>query len=235
MAVLREEASSGILSTFAPGSPAVVLPLVPTVGQAGWPGKRMLDVAGALVLLVLLAPVMLLAALAVKLSSPGPVFFRQPRIGRGGREFPIIKFRTMCKDAEERLQHDSGLRGLYFNGDHKIPCRLDPRVTPVGRVFRTWSIDELPQLFNVIAGHMSLVGPRPVELSQVGSYAERMDAYLSMRPGLTGIWQTSGRSGIPFPARAELDAWYQERCTLWLDLKILAKTPLSVLRREGSD
>lgn len=233
--MLREASSNGTLAPFAAGSPAVVLPLVQPRKTGGWPGKRVIDVLGAVVLLVLLAPVMVFAALAVKLSSRGPVFFRQPRIGCGGREFRIIKFRTMCRDAEERLKTDRSLQGLYFNGDHKIPCRLDPRVTKVGRMFRTWSIDELPQLFNVIRGDMSLVGPRPVELSQLPSYAGHLDAYLALRPGLTGVWQTSGRSEIAFPARAELDAWYCDRSSPWLDVKILAKTPLSVLRRQGSD
>jgi exopolysaccharide production protein ExoY len=232
--MLREEGLNGILAPFPSGSPAIARPLVQNE-ETGWPGKPLVDVVGALVLLVLLAPVMLLAALAVKLSSPGPVFFRQARIGRGGREFPIIKFRTMCKDAEERLKRDSGLQGMYFTGGHKIPCQLDPRVTRVGRILRTWSIDELPQLFNVILGHMSLVGPRPVEFSQLTSYAGHLDAYLALRPGLTGVWQTSGRSQIAFPARADLDAWYRDRCNPWLDIKIMAKTPVSVLRRQGSD
>ncbi len=119
--------------------------------------------------------------------------------------------------------------------DHKIPCHLDPRVTRVGRLLRTWSLDELPQLFNVILGHMSLVGPRPVLSCEVPQYSNSLEAYLGLRPGITGFWQMSGRSRIAFPARAELDEWYWDVCDPWADLKILANTPLAVVRRQGAD
>ena len=237
---LREDWADSIVVPFAQAAiPALpVITPVPSVGApptSGWRGKRALDLAFSAVLLVLLAPLMVVAALAVKLSSKGPVFFRQSRIGLGGKEFHILKFRTMCSDAEERLLTDRHLHGMYLDGGHKIPCRLDPRVTRVGRIFRTWSIDEMPQLLNVLLGHMSLVGPRPVVHGELGRYGEHLGAYLALRPGLTGVWQTSGRNQIVFPARAELDAWYHVRCSPWVDLKILLKTPLSVLRRQGSE
>ena len=226
-----------VATTSAPDllPPLRVVQTGPVAVAVGWPGKRVLDICCSAVLMLLLAPLMLGAALAVKLSSRGPVLFRQPRVGRGGREFRILKFRTMCTDAEEQLRRDTDLHGMYLDGDHKIPCRLDPRVTRLGRIFRTWSIDELPQLFNVLVGDMSLVGPRPVVHGELVRYAEFVDDYLAVRPGLTGLWQTSGRNQIVFPARAELDAWYRRQCTPLVDLKILVKTPLSVLRRQGSE
>ncbi len=198
-------------------------------------GKRCLDVLAAAALIVVLLPVMATVAIAVKLTSPGPVLFRQRRVGMGGREFAMLKFRTMRVDAEDRLATDARLRVLYLSSSHKIPSAIDPRLTRVGRWLRTWSVDELPQLFNVLAGHMSLVGPRPVTKPQLAEYADRVGDYLALRPGLTGLWQVSGRSAVKFPARAELDARYREGCSPWLDLSILARTPLAVLSRRGSD
>ncbi len=206
-----------------------------TATRSGWRGKRLFDVVVAFLLLVLLAPLMLAAVLAVKLTSPGPVFFRQSRVGRGGRDFQILKFRTMLVDAEQRLLEDGELYGRYLEGSHKLPCRLDPRVTRVGRFFRVWSIDEVPQLFNVLAGDMSLVGPRPVRRTELSHYGGHLDAYLKVKPGLTGLWQVSGRNRIRFPVRAELDALYHAACGPLTDLQILLKTPLAVLLRLGSD
>lgn len=198
-------------------------------------GKRLLDIIAAGVLILLLLPAMLAVAIAVKLSSRGPILFRQRRVGRGGREFPMLKFRTMRADAEERLMQDEQLYQLYLSSGHKIPNAIDPRVTKVGRVLRTWSIDEVPQLFNVLIGHMSLVGPRPVTRQQLDEYEDRVRDYLAMRPGLTGLWQVSGRSEVAFPARAELDADYRARCSPWLDLAIIVRTPAAVISRRGSD
>lgn len=208
----------------------------PTAAAArGWRGKRALDVAGALLLVLVFLPLMVLTALAVKLTSRGPVFFRQNRVGRDGREFPMLKFRTMVVDSEARLARDPELHRMYLENSHKLPCQLDPRVTRVGRLLRTWSIDELPQVFNVLAGHMSLVGPRPVTRDQLPEYGGLSDVYLSLRPGLTGMWQVSGRSQVVFPERAHLDAHYLSACTAWVDLKVLARTPLAVVLRRGSD
>lgn len=201
----------------------------------GWRGKRVLDVVGALALILLFLPLMAVVALAVKLTSPGPVLFRQTRVGRQGRHFGILKFRTMVEDSEARLAQDPELYRMYVERSHKLACHVDPRVTRVGRMLRTWSIDELPQVFNVLAGHMSLVGPRPVVPSELEKYGEHADAYLALRPGLTGLWQVSGRSEVVFPERAHLDVRYGLACTLWHDLKLLARTPLAVLMRRGSD
>ena len=195
-----------------------------------WVGKRAIDVVLALVLLVLSLPVFLVLAVVIKVTSPGPVLFRQRRVGRGGDDFPMLKFRTMHADAEERLRSDGALHELFLQECHKIPCRLDPRVTTVGRVLRRLSLDELPQLLNVLAGHMSLVGPRPVERTQlVRDYGEYAWAYVALRPGLTGLWQVSGRSRVHFPERAQLDERYLRTCGAWVDAKILLRTPRAVV------
>ncbi len=202
---------------------------------AGWAGKRPLDVVLSLVLIVLLLPMLVLVGMVVLLTSRGPLLFSQRRVGLGGREFPILKFRTMVPEAEERLSADPELRSAYVNGDFKIPNAVDPRVTRVGRVLRALSLDELPQLFNVLAGHMSLVGPRPIVPAELDLYGDWRDAYLSVRPGLTGLWQISGRNEIKFPQRAELDAEYAQRCSPALDLLVLLRTPGAVVRCRGSE
>jgi exopolysaccharide production protein ExoY len=199
----------------------------------GWLGKRTLDVIGSLLLLVVFLPVLIAVALALKLSSRGPVLFRQTRVGRGDRSFTMLKFRTMYHDAEERLCSNPRLYFQYLDDDHKIAIDKDPRITPVGRFLRKSSLDELPQLFNVVAGDMSLVGPRPVTPAQWPSYQENHLAN-RFRPGLTGLWQVSGRNEIRFPERAQIDAEYCAGCSLRLDLSILARTPLTVLSRRGA-
>jgi exopolysaccharide production protein ExoY len=200
-----------------------------------WRGKRILDIAATLILTVVLLPLAGLLAIAVKLTSSGPVLFRQRRVGRGGEEFWILKFRTMRVDAEEQLRSDAGLHRLFVDGSHKIPGHMDPRITRVGRFLRRTSLDELPQLLNVLAGHMSLVGPRPVERTQLNrDYVGFEAAYLRLRPGLTGLWQVSGRSTAGFPERAELDTRYMAICGPWADAKILARTPLVILTGLGA-
>lgn len=201
----------------------------------GWAGKRALDVALSSLLVVLLLPVLTLIGLAVLLTSRGPVIFRQRRLGLGGREFPILKFRTMVRGAEEQLLADPALRTAYVRGDFKLPNARDPRVTRVGRVLRATSLDELPQLFNVLAGHMSLVGPRPIVPAELALYGDWRHAYLSVRPGLTGLWQISGRNQIKFPHRAEIDAEYVRRCSAAIDLQVLLRTPGAVVRCRGSE
>jgi len=205
------------------------------IGSA-WAGKRMVDVALALVLLVLALPIVVVSAVMIKLTTTGPVLFRQRRVGRGGREFPLLKFRTMHVNSEARLRDDANLHELFLNGSHKIPCRIDPRVTGIGRVLRRLSFDELPQLLNVLAGHMSIVGPRPVERTQFDlDYGGYEQAYLSLRPGLTGLWQVSGRSKVQFPERAQLDRHYLTFCGPWLDAKIILRTPLVIVTGLGAD
>jgi len=192
--------------------------------------KRAMDVAGAAVGLTLLSPLFLLIALLIKLDSPGPVFFVQERVGLHGRRFRMYKFRSMVADAERRL---SEVAHLNETSGPVFKVRDDPRVTRVGRFLRRTSLDELPQLWNVLRGEMSLVGPRPPLPREVEAYGPRERRRLMVKPGITCLWQVNGRHRIPFDRWVELDLEYIERWSLWLDLKILARTIPAVLGRTG--
>jgi exopolysaccharide biosynthesis polyprenyl glycosylphosphotransferase len=205
--------------------------------EEGWPIviKRGLDFVLSLLLLVALAPLLLLTALLIKLTSPGPVFFVQKRIGLNKRIFNIFKFRTMVMNAEEKLveiEHLNEVSGPVFK------IKNDPRLTSVGKVLRKTSIDELPQLFNVLSGDMSLVGPRPLQLRDyelfTGDGEDWQRCRFSVRPGITCLWQVNGRSSLPFHKWMELDLQYVRNWSLWLDLQILAKTIPAVLRGSGA-
>ncbi|MGH3062692.1 MAG: sugar transferase, partial [Gaiellaceae bacterium] len=177
--------------------------------------KRALDIAGASVGLLVSAPFLAAAAAAVKLEDRGPVLYRQRRVGKDGREFDLLKLRTMVVGAE-RL-------GAGYAVDEG-----DPRITRAGRVLRRVSVDELPQLWNVVRGDMSLVGPRPTLAYQVERYTERQRRRLEVKPGITGWAQIQGRASLPWDDRIELDVWYVEHRSFWLDLRILARTPLAL-------
>jgi lipopolysaccharide/colanic/teichoic acid biosynthesis glycosyltransferase len=177
--------------------------------------NRALDVAGAAVGLALASPALAAAAVAIKLEDGGPVFYRQRRVGLGGHEFELLKLRTMVVGAERMGA------GFAVN-------RGDPRITRVGRLLRRLSLDELPQLWNVVRGDMSLVGPRPTLAYQVERYTERQRRRLEVKPGLTGWAQVHGRAALPWDERIELDIWYVEHRSPWLDLKILLRTPLAL-------
>lgn len=193
--------------------------------------KRSLDLVVASVLLVLALPVMLLAGLAVRLDSPGEVLFRQRRVGKDGVPFTILKFRTMVQDAEARLYEVEHLNEV---GHGFFKVREDPRITRTGRFLRKWSIDELPQLWNVIRGDMAMVGPRPPIPSEVAEYEPWQRRRLRVRPGITGIWQTSGRSTVPFDEAVRMDLFYIENWSLGTDLFLIGKTVLAVLGRTGA-
>ena len=194
--------------------------------------KRMVDVCGSVLALALLAPLFIITMLAVRLSGPGPVFFVQDRCGLNGRLFRFYKFRTMVADAEARkaeLAHLNEISGPAFK------IRRDPRITRIGAVLRKLSLDELPQLWNVLKGHMSLVGPRPPTPNEVVYYSKDQVQRLGIMPGITGLWQVSGRSTIAdFDQWVELDLRYARTWSVWLDLVILFKTPLAVLRMRGA-
>ncbi len=193
--------------------------------------KEVFDRCGALALLVLLAPVLAVVAVLVRLDSPGPAMFRQHRVGRGGELFPIYKFRTMYADAEARLT------GLQERNEHDgvlFKIRDDPRITRVGRHLRRFSLDELPQLMNVLTGHMSLVGPRPPLPAEVAVYPQDMRRRLVVKPGLTGLWQVSGRADLPWEETIRLDLRYVENWSLSLDLVILLRTVTAVVRTSGA-
>jgi exopolysaccharide biosynthesis polyprenyl glycosylphosphotransferase len=193
--------------------------------------KRLLDIVVSTVSLIAASPLLLVLAVAVKVTSPGPVIFKQRRAGRNGRTFLIWKFRTMEVGAEAQRQDlaaDNQVDGPLFK------MRQDPRVTPLGRVLRQYSLDEIPQLFNVLRGDMSLVGPRPfvtAEAEEIDGWAARR---YTVRPGLTGLWQTSGRNDLPFEELQRLDYSYVASWSLWWDLRILWHTPASVLGRRGA-
>jgi exopolysaccharide biosynthesis polyprenyl glycosylphosphotransferase len=193
--------------------------------------KRLLDIASSALGLLLVAPVLALVAIAIKLDSKGPVLFKQVRAGRHGRKFTMYKFRSMVTDAEElraKLEHLNEMDGPVFKIKH------DPRITRVGRLIRATSIDELPQLFNIFLGDMSLVGPRPPLPSEVSQYEPRQRRRLSVKPGLTGLWQVSGRNQVDFDQWMKLDLEYIDNWSLWLDLKIIFRTVPAVLRGTGS-
>jgi exopolysaccharide biosynthesis polyprenyl glycosylphosphotransferase len=192
--------------------------------------KRVVDVLAASIGLVLLSPLLLGVALYIRLRDGSPVIFRQVRVGIHGRPFTMYKFRTMVPDAEDRfgdVEHLSVTNGPAF----KLPN--DPRITPWGRKLRRASIDELPQLVNVLKGEMSLVGPRPAPPREVAAYDLWHRRRLSMKPGITGLWQLSSRLDEDFDARARLDLDYIDRWSLWLDLRIVAMTLPAVLQLDG--
>ena len=193
--------------------------------------KALIDRLAAVVLLAALAPALAVLALAVALGSPGPVLFRQVRVGKDGREFVMHKFRTMYRDAPARL---AGLRHLNDYDDVLFKMRDDPRVTRVGRLLRRFSLDELPQLMNVLLGQMSLVGPRPPLPEEVAVYPDDVRRRLAVRPGLTGLWQVSGRSDLPFDEAVKLDLRYVENWSFSLDLVILLRTLSAVCRASGA-
>jgi exopolysaccharide biosynthesis polyprenyl glycosylphosphotransferase len=194
--------------------------------------KLLADLLVSAVGLVVLAPLLLVAAVAIKLTSRGPVLFRQQRCGLNGRRFTLYKLRTMCADAERQLGEVAHLNEV--NGP-AFKAKKDPRITPIGRILRRWSIDELPQLVNVLRGEMSLVGPRPPIPAEVERYERWQRRRLSMKPGITGLWQVSGRAGIDdFDDWIALDLRYIDQWSLWLDLKILLKTVPAVLFARGA-
>ena len=196
-------------------------------------GKRALDLIGALVLLVVFAPLMLVIALLM-LSQRGPVLFGHKRVGLGGGDFACLKFRTMVPDAEARLQdllaRDPEAR-RQWQADHKLDN--DPRITGIGNFMRRTSLDELPQLVNVLRGEMSLVGPRPVTRTELQRYGEDSASYLALRPGLTGKWQVSGRNDISYSGRVALDSAYARDFSAKGDLTILVQTVGVVLGATG--
>jgi lipopolysaccharide/colanic/teichoic acid biosynthesis glycosyltransferase len=199
---------------------------------------RILDMAVAGLALVVLVPVIAAAAVAVRLSSPGPVLFRQRRLGRGMRPFTVLKFRTMRADADSAVHREfvrSLIAGKPEPDEHGQLYKLvvDDRVTRVGRFLRSWSLDEVPQLWNVLRGDMSLVGPRPVIEYEVEQYPDWYLERFAVKPGMTGLWQVSGRNERTYEEMVRFDVEYAERRSLWLDLRILARTALVVMRRQG--
>jgi len=198
-----------------------------------WPAtlKRLLDIVASATLLVLFLPLMLVVAILIKLTSPGPALFRQPRLGYHRRNFIMYKFRTMAKDADQRIreiEHLNEASGPVFK------IRRDPRVTCIGQFLRRSSIDELPQLVNVLKGDMSLVGPRPLSYRDYEGWHHWQPRRFHVRPGMTCLWQIQGRSLVPFEKWMQLDLQYVDECSPWLDFQILARTIPAVLKGTGA-
>jgi exopolysaccharide biosynthesis polyprenyl glycosylphosphotransferase len=223
------ELASATLRVEAVGAAAALDVRRPTLSRCERTVKRAMDVAGAATLLILTFPLAAFIALAVRLTGPGPILFRQRRIGRDGREFTMWKFRSMVRDAEahkHRLRELNEAHGLFKIAE-------DPRVTPVGRILRRTSLDELPQLVNVLRGEMSLVGPRPLVPDEDSAIAGWHRRRLYMRPGMTGVWQVMGSARVPMDEMVELDNLYVRSWSPWLDLKVLLRTLAVVVARRG--
>ena len=218
------------LVEFAPAAAAA--PVTPPSSSIAV--QRCLDVSVATLCLLLLMPLMALAALLVRASGPGPVFYSHPRFGRDGRVFGCLKFRTMRCDADHLLQkllESSPVINAEWQADRKL--RNDPRITGIGRFLRRYSVDELPQLLNVLRGDMSIVGPRPLPVTDAHYYAELFSLYCSVRPGITGLWQVSGRNDVCYSRRVQLDCQYARTRSVPGDIWIILRTVPVVLRGTG--
>lgn len=194
------------------------------------PVKRFFDVCSSAALFLVLLPLFGVIAIGMALLDRGPIFFQHQRLGQGGRRFGCLKFRTMRVDAAERLQHmletDEAAREEWL-ANHKL--RNDPRVTPIGNFLRRTSLDELPQIINVLRGEMSLVGPRPIVDAEIPRYGDAYALYMLVKPGITGLWQVSGRSHTTYVERVRLDSHYALNRSLLMDLSIILRTPLALL------
>ncbi|WJQ12423.1 sugar transferase [Geobacillus stearothermophilus] len=180
--------------------------------------KRIIDIIGALVGLILTSPLFVIISIFYLFGdSKGPIFFKQVRIGKNGRKFYIYKFRSMIVNAEEKLKADKELYQKYLKNNYKLEPHEDPRITKLGRFLRATSLDEIPQLINVLKGEMSLVGPRPVVKEELEEYGVKVNEFLSVKPGLTGYWQVSGRSEVGYPERVDLELYYVYNQSLLLD------------------
>jgi Undecaprenyl-phosphate galactose phosphotransferase WbaP len=197
--------------------------------------KRTLDVALSLPALLGLGPLLAVLAVVIKISSPGPVFFGHVRLGRNGRNFAALKFRTMFQNGDALLEEHFKTHPEDFTlwqRDQKL--RKDPRITPIGKWLRRLSLDELPQLWNVAIGEMSLVGPRPIVEAEVPKYGSGYELYSRVYPGITGLWQVSGRNNTTYQERVTLDEYYVRNWSIWLDLYILIRTFRTVLIADGA-
>lgn len=211
-----------------------------TTGNAGLQrldnaASRILDVTLAIIALVILAPLMAIIAAVIYILDPGPIIFAHQRIGRGGRSFPCLKFRSMVVDADARLRHlleTSAEAREEWDRDHKL--RDDPRVIGIGKFMRKTSLDELPQLWNVVRGDMSLVGPRPIVVGEISRYGRYFEHYCAVRPGITGLWQIGGRNDVSYRRRVAYDVTYSRARSCAMNVKIIAFTVPSVLMQRGS-
>lgn len=194
--------------------------------------KRISDILLSLIAIMILSPMILMVAIAIKLDSKGPVFFKHKRVGKNGREFGVYKFRSMVDHAEELLNTLTPQQKADFEENFKL--KNDFRITRVGKFIRKTSIDELPQLINVLIGNMSLVGPRPIVAKELEKYGMLQKQFLSVTPGLTGYWACNGRSNTTYEQRIDMELYYIKNRSLWLDIKIIFKTTIGVLKGDGA-
>lgn len=197
--------------------------------------KRCFDIIGALIGLIITSPIFLIiSSMYLFGENKGPIFFKQLRYGKNGKLFYMYKFRSMVVNADEKLKNNKELYEKYLKNNYKLDPDEDPRVTKLGRFLRKTSLDELPQLINVLKGDMSLVGPRPIVEEELREYKYNKDVFLSVKPGITGYWQVSGRSQIGYPERINFELYYIYNQSLYLDIKILIKTIIVVLLKKGA-
>jgi Undecaprenyl-phosphate galactose phosphotransferase WbaP len=197
--------------------------------------KYIFDMVLTTVGVICISPILLLLAILIRLDSPGPIIFAHKRIGQNGKEFPCYKFRTMCVDADVKLkEYLAANPEAREEWERDFKLKDDPRVTRVGRVLRRTSLDELPQLFNVLKGEMSLVGPRPIVTAEIPRYGNYIADFYMVRPGITGMWQVNGRSDTTYEERVQMDSWYVRNWSVWLDLSLLWKTFSVVLHHKGA-
>ena len=227
--------AAGVLAHHADYVPGLAVPLFdivpPTIQGIDWFVKRAFDLIISIGLLLLLSPILLISVVMIRLTSPGPILFRDQRVGLGEQPFAMLKLRSMVTNAAQaqaELEEQNEADGALFK------IRNDPRITPVGRVLRRFSIDELPQLLNVIKGEMSLVGPRPLPMRDYQLLEQWHRRRYSVLPGITGLWQVSGRSNLGFDTLVRLDFYYLESWSIWMDIAIIARTPLAILRGRGA-
>ena len=194
--------------------------------------KRVIDVILASVALILLSPLFAIIAIAIKIDSKGPVFFAHKRIGKNGKIIKLYKFRSMVINAEELIKSFTPEQMREYKENYKLTN--DPRITKVGKFLRKTSLDELPQLINIINGDLSIIGPRPVVADELEKYGVNKDKFLSVTPGLTGYWAANGRSNTTYEQRMEMELYYIDNLSLKMDIKVFSKTRLSVLKKEGA-
>lgn len=194
--------------------------------------KRILDCILATIALIILSPIYLIIAIAVKIDSKGPVFFKHTRIGKNGKIIKIYKYRTMVANAEELIKKFTPEQMKEYKENFKL--ENDPRITKVGKFLRKTSLDELPQLLNIIQGDLALIGPRPVVKKELEKYGENAGKFLSVTPGLTGNWAASGRSNTTYEERMEMELWYVDHISFITDVKIFFKTIIAVIKKEGA-
>lgn len=199
--------------------------------------KRILDIVVSFVALIVFSPIFLVIAAIIKFSKDtSHVFYAQDRVGQGGKHFEIYKFQSMVDNADQILKSDSQLYQKFVDNGYKLPTREDPRITKIGAILRKTSLDELPQFWNTLIGNMSIIGPRPVVESELVEYGDekRIQKFLSVKPGVFGLWQASGRSNIGYPERAEIELDYVDRANLGLDFKIMFLTVVAIFKGDGA-